>query len=364
MANKYCRNCGQELRPDDHLCPGCRKSVHETQSLPIPEANVPVVYLPPQKNEASTQDGQDSLGGLRHFLLSVAVPVLGTGAGVLALVGALLYVVGLVALLLPIWNIYTHNLADAWYETSLAPRTMVIGLGIGQLLTMPMLLSLVVTIWFVWTVREVEFGDRQISKRTRHLVSTLLLTLVFFLSFLVGIRPLLELDPDPLPPRYARYALIGWTAIGMFIGLFKWSAIEWADGRRDEVGTEHAPKESEAATSTNEDKTRPLGYTPRQEVSLIFLLKYVGTVAGIVFLYMLLAALAATYAQAPPLPKAELTTKADRMKVGPLLAHTDSFWYLFDDEGQGKGELMVIPDSEVKTGRVIAEKPPTTHSGR
>src|SRR5215217_2912766 len=76
LANKYCRNCGQELRPDDHLCPGCRKSVHETQSLPIPEANVPVVYLPPQKNEASTQDGQDSLG-----LAPLLAVCRGTGVG-------------------------------------------------------------------------------------------------------------------------------------------------------------------------------------------------------------------------------------------------------------------------------------------
>ena len=46
MADRYCGNCGHELRQDDRFCPNCGRPVHETAHVPTPEADVPVPPLP------------------------------------------------------------------------------------------------------------------------------------------------------------------------------------------------------------------------------------------------------------------------------------------------------------------------------
>lgn len=46
MADRYCGNCGHELRQDDHFCPNCGRPVHETAHVPTPEADVSVPPLP------------------------------------------------------------------------------------------------------------------------------------------------------------------------------------------------------------------------------------------------------------------------------------------------------------------------------
>jgi hypothetical protein len=53
MAQRYCTNCGAELREDDRFCPNCGSPVHETAAVSTPEADVPVP-LPPQQ-ETGTQ---------------------------------------------------------------------------------------------------------------------------------------------------------------------------------------------------------------------------------------------------------------------------------------------------------------------
>jgi hypothetical protein len=42
MADRFCGECGNELRPEDRFCPGCGKPVHETAVVPTPEADVEV----------------------------------------------------------------------------------------------------------------------------------------------------------------------------------------------------------------------------------------------------------------------------------------------------------------------------------
>ena len=50
-------------------------------------------------------------------------------------VGAVsVYLLGLVALRLPIYNTYTNDLSLTWYAVSLVPKTMVAGQGAWQLL--------------------------------------------------------------------------------------------------------------------------------------------------------------------------------------------------------------------------------------
>ena len=50
-------------------------------------------------------------------------------SGLIALVGGMTYGLGLLALWIPISRTYTHDLTAAWYAASLAPKTMVAGLG-------------------------------------------------------------------------------------------------------------------------------------------------------------------------------------------------------------------------------------------
>jgi hypothetical protein len=46
VAQRYCTNCGAELREEDRFCPSCGRRVHETAALSTPEADVSVPPAP------------------------------------------------------------------------------------------------------------------------------------------------------------------------------------------------------------------------------------------------------------------------------------------------------------------------------
>ena len=46
--DRYRRNCGQELRPEERFCANCGRPVHATAHVPVPEADVPVPESPNQ----------------------------------------------------------------------------------------------------------------------------------------------------------------------------------------------------------------------------------------------------------------------------------------------------------------------------
>jgi len=46
VAKRVCRNCFQDLRPDDRFCPSCGRSVLQTAVVPTPEADTSVPPLP------------------------------------------------------------------------------------------------------------------------------------------------------------------------------------------------------------------------------------------------------------------------------------------------------------------------------
>ncbi len=60
MADRYCRNCGHKLRPEDRFCTGCGRAIRETAHVPTPEANVPVPppSPPPQAPGPTQQERQ------------------------------------------------------------------------------------------------------------------------------------------------------------------------------------------------------------------------------------------------------------------------------------------------------------------
>ncbi len=67
MADRFCRNCGQELRPEDRFCTGCGRAVHGTAHVPTPEAYVPV---PPQPQEHGADEAvlEETRGPMRGIL--------------------------------------------------------------------------------------------------------------------------------------------------------------------------------------------------------------------------------------------------------------------------------------------------------
>jgi hypothetical protein len=42
VADRYCRNCGQELPEDSRFCPNCGTPIQEAAHVPTPEADVPI----------------------------------------------------------------------------------------------------------------------------------------------------------------------------------------------------------------------------------------------------------------------------------------------------------------------------------
>lgn len=62
MADRYCRNCGQELGPNDRFCTGCGGPVQQTAHVPTPEANIPVSTHPHRQQSGTYPQQASSLG--------------------------------------------------------------------------------------------------------------------------------------------------------------------------------------------------------------------------------------------------------------------------------------------------------------
>ena len=91
---RYCSNCGHELSSEDQFCPNCGSPVHETATVPTPEADVPVPPPPPQAAAAAAPppqaEGAQRSWPRRHPYLT----------GCLGLVGVLaLLVIALIAII-------------------------------------------------------------------------------------------------------------------------------------------------------------------------------------------------------------------------------------------------------------------------
>ena len=111
MAQRYCTNCGAELREDASFCGKCGRPVHETARVSTLEADVPVpppprqdevtaaAGIPQDQSEKPTEWWQTPFGkGIGVIVAIVAVLVILAslpGDVVLALLGAVIGVVGL-----------------------------------------------------------------------------------------------------------------------------------------------------------------------------------------------------------------------------------------------------------------------------
>jgi hypothetical protein len=99
QPERYCGNCGHELNSEDRFCPNCGRPVHQTASVPTPEADVPVPPPPQQAGVAAPPPQQVSgpqqpwprrnpllfgclgLTGVLMFFIIVIVSVAALGGG-------------------------------------------------------------------------------------------------------------------------------------------------------------------------------------------------------------------------------------------------------------------------------------------
>lgn len=234
-------------------------------------------------------------------------------SAVLALVGAITYSLGLIALLMPIALGYTHDFSSAWYAVSLAPKTVVVGQGIRHLLGTPTLI--VIGYLAGWGLYR--YFDDIISQMQGYMGRLLKL------SFLAVVIALIALGfwltwrwlqtPNSLHP--AGYILYGAIA-GALVG-----------------------KPFPKTAARNNDSNSPDMLEIRRQMKRTMI---VGTS---VWLFLLGFASIALLNE-PPLPSVEID--GANVTEGKLLNHIDGFWYVFNEEG----ELVAIPDAEVKKVRV------------
>lgn len=78
LADRYCSNCGEQLKPEDRFCAGCGRPVHETARVTTPRANGRVPHAQAPVRPRRHGGVQDSTGGPRWGMLG-AFLVLVTG---------------------------------------------------------------------------------------------------------------------------------------------------------------------------------------------------------------------------------------------------------------------------------------------
>jgi hypothetical protein len=77
QPERYCSNCGQELRPEDQFCSNCGMPVHRAARVPTPKADRPVPPLPPPTQEVGRRSlpGSGALRGRGSKLVILLVLV-------------------------------------------------------------------------------------------------------------------------------------------------------------------------------------------------------------------------------------------------------------------------------------------------
>jgi hypothetical protein len=279
------------------------------------------------------------LVGTRRFLLGVLVPVLGSAAGLVAGLAALMYVLGLLALWIPIHRTYTHDLAAAWYAASLVPNTVVAGIGAGQFLATPLALVATVlvgvlvggslTLYIIGPL--VVFVAKRLRPRAR---------LMFYLCVLLlasaGIVWRISLHGGLL-----RGLII--AAVGLLLTVASILFLLRRSLFRQGGDSYH---QNDATEKSRERDSRGAERAENRELIAFFSFLFGA-------FYLFIVAVSATL-HPPPLPTASINGESHI--EGKLLAHNDGFWYVFHrDEKKKPWRLVAVPDSKVKTVEVLFE---------
>jgi hypothetical protein len=233
----------------------------------------------------------------------------GEASALLAVVGVGVYVLGLLALRVPLSRTYTGDYAASWYAVSLVPRTTVVGQGL-VLLGFPLLLTLVASLLFVFQQLGVmAFGSRFAERQA--IAFALGLTVVALAASAIIIL---------LAPLLPEFSVLEWALLGLPAALV-WGLAYWTRTIQLSRG----------------------GWLPEVTSARALWRLAVFGLAPLVFVVAF--TIAATRGE-PPLSAVQID--ASTRVEGKLLAHVDRFWYVFDEHGT----LVAVPNREVTEVRI------------
>src|SRR5215218_8486827 len=110
-------------------------------------------------NGSRTPEGKG--GGSRH--LSSYLQSIAQISGVVTIIAATVYALGVFTLVLPISNSYNSTFDAAWYAVSVVPKTVVVGHGVKSLASPSLALTLATTLFaltMLWVVYIISIGWR------------------------------------------------------------------------------------------------------------------------------------------------------------------------------------------------------------
>jgi hypothetical protein len=248
-----------------------------------------------------------------------SLEILGQASTALAVVAILIYILGLIALGVPIYRLYTHDISITWHAMSLAPRTTVAGLGVQRLFTVPAWVFAYITASILaaqLVVALLRLKDNtlvQIVGWTLAFVFTLLLNGLFVWSKLSSGMPLSD---TYFSSNWLVFIMVWGALIVYSLGAFT-------------VGIELIVQVYFRSGS----------YLPRLQDTKKAL-HALAVWFGILFLAGLMQAAIAQ----PPLPYVEINGATDKSPTrGTLLTHVDGYWYVFVAKTHA---LKAVPDRE------------------
>jgi hypothetical protein len=269
--------------------------------------------------------------------------ILQIGAAIVVPLGTMIYVTGLLAFWIPINTAYTRDFVAAWYAASIVPQTVVAGHGVTALLGIPVLWAVVIVPLMVLSVHfglYIRRGTEHISEKNSWLSRfgrRITPVASFFVGFTEGFYIVAFIIFALQYVFLVHLPLATELAILFFLGgpLFGWYVLRPVGIRAFEIDRNAA---------RNKVRLAHRGYAFLTAM-LMFAFAFCGSL------------LAVALKDKPDLPVATIIrlgeTESETSKLtGPLLTHTEGFWYVFATEGGRKGQLIAIPDSEIKTIRV------------
>jgi hypothetical protein len=364
------------------------------------------VYLDGGRDgKKQANSGQDDSGddGNPKFSLGLVLQLAGA---ILVPLGTLAYVLGLLAFWIPIKTAYTHDFAAAWYAAALVPKTVVAGQGVTSLLGLPVLVGVVfvpyLLLWVYLTRYLVRLQERVRRRSTSSsptspgrplprgvrtfssaVKPTINLISLGFGVFAVGwwVWALIY-SRAPLVSKVGTVLvfavpLLGWYVFEQHLKIKK-GVIFWVylavllGATKALIMDVHETLVVEVTVVLVYMGPLVGGYASRIALHALNLEGDAIRIANSAYLF-LGAALFVSFIfgigllqvvgrDKPALPLATITrtieTEGKTSEIeGPLLAHTEGFWYVFHRDGKKQPwQLVAISDTRVKTAHIYSER--------
>lgn len=247
-------------------------------------------------------------------------------AALVTVLGAAIYVLGLLGLAWPIHRRWDNDASTTWYAMSLVPRAVVAGQGLRIFLGFPTMVAILLLTWWLVIFPVLDLLSVAVSALVGWAIgifALLVLLAVGYWLFWRWRRVQWLLGPRPENPRY-RWLI--WITVGLSIPTF------FIAGR--------------LAAGAMEVRAEP----PFIAVDLSLLLVAIALAFSASFLLQLIDATAID----PPLPTVEIALSDGARTVvrGSLLTHMEGVVYFFDEQHK----LTSMPDSRITSVRVRREE--------